>query len=126
MGFETFAEGTLIANGAEQTVTEITEAVRFSGYISLSQLQAGNTVVLRQYIKLFAIWEKYNEEIYSGLQVNPIIYFTPKEIASSLKVTLQQTAGVLRAFSYKFIKEKASVAVTISIAGVGAAAVFSV
>ena len=125
MGFETFAEGTVTANGSEQTLAELTEAVRVSGYISLSQLQAGDTVVLRQYTKLFATWEKYNEESYSGAQANPVIYFTPKEIASSLKVTLQQTAGVLRAFSYKFIKEKASLEVKITIEG-AATAVFSV
>ena len=113
MAFETHAEGTVTADGTEQAVMEITEAVRLSGYISLSNLQAGDTVVLRQYTKLFDTWEKYGEENYSGAQTIPIIYFTPKEIASSLRVTLQQTVGTMRNFQYKFIKEKASLDVTI-------------
>ena len=124
MAFETHAEGTITADGSEQIVAEITEAVRFSGYISLSNLQAGDTVVLRQYTKLFAVWEKYAEESYSGAQTTPVVYFAPKEIASSVRVTLQQTVGVLRSFSYKFIKEKASLEVKVTIEG--ATAVFSV
>jgi lipopolysaccharide export system protein LptA len=105
MAFEIHTQGSITANGSEQTVTEISEATRISGYINLTNLQAGDTVVIRQYIKLFSSYQKYEEESYSDAQAKPIIYIRPKEIASGTKVTIQQTAGVFRDFEYKFIKE---------------------
>ena len=105
MGFQTHAEGTLTADGTEQVVSEISEVSRFSGYVSLAKMQAGDSVVIRQYTKLFATWEKYGEVTYSNAQAEPVIYFTPKEIASAIRVTLEQTAGPSRTFDYKFIKE---------------------
>lgn len=122
MAFETHAEGTLGSDGTEQTVAEITEAVRLSGYISLANMQAGDTVVLRQYVKLFDTYERYAEDEYSDVQGSPMVYFTPKEISSGLKVTLRQTIGPSRNFSYKFIKEKV-VTVTVNVSG---AAVFTI
>lgn len=104
MAFKPQAEGVLAADGSEQIVAELTEAARLSGYISLSNMEAGDTVTLRQYVRLSDTWGKHAEENYSGPQNLPIIYFTSKEIASGLKVTLQQTAG-LRTFPYKFVKE---------------------
>ncbi len=105
MAFETHTEGALVANGSEQTVTEANEPMRFSGYISLGQMQAGDSIVLRQYVELAGTYEKYAEETYSDAQSVPMIYFTPKEVASSLKVTLEQTVGTFREFPFKFIKE---------------------
>ena len=106
MSFETFASGTITADGSEQTIAEIDETVRISGYISLSNMQAGDTVVIRQYMKINASYEKYKEESYSDSQSEPLIYVQPKEIASSTKITIQQTAGVYRDFDYEFIKEE--------------------
>jgi len=103
--FETYASGTLIADGTEQIVSEISEPTKFSGYISLAQMQAGDIVKLRQYTKLFATWEQYAEEKYEDIQPSPVVYFTPKIIPSSLRVTLEQTAGIMRTFDYKFMKE---------------------
>jgi hypothetical protein len=105
MAFETLAEGTLVADGTEQTITEASEAMRLSGYVSLSEIQAGDSIVLRQYVELSNTYKKYAEETYSGVQTNPVVYITPKESASRLKITLEQTAGASRSFAYKFIKE---------------------
>lgn len=107
--FTVHTEGTLIADGTEQTVAEATSVQRFSGYMSLGRMQAGDVVILRQYIKLFEAYEKYAEETHGNAQDSPIIHFTPKDIASGLRVTLQQTAGVLRSYQYKFMKETAPV-----------------
>jgi predicted butyrate kinase (DUF1464 family) len=103
--FETYASGTLIADGTEQIVSEISEPTKFSGYISLAQMQAGDTVIIRQYAMMFAVYELYATETYVGAQPEPLVYVTPKEITSSLRVTLEQVAGVLRTFDYKFMKE---------------------
>lgn len=117
MGFEVFAEGTLTANGTEQTLAELTESVRVSGYVDLSKLQAGDTVVIRQYIKLFASYKQYYGEVYSGVQTEPMVYVQSKEIASSTKITLQQTGGTYRTFDYKFIKDKESIEIVVKSGG---------
>ena len=106
MSFETFASGTITADGTEQTLAEIDEATRISGYLSLANMQAGDTLVIRQYFNLGTAYERYEEDSYSDSQSDPIVYFTTKEIASSTKITIQQTAGVYRDFDYEFIKEE--------------------
>jgi len=104
--FEPFAKGTLVADGSEQVVMEISGSVRVSGYISLANMEAGDTVVIRQYIRLLnGEYKQYASETYTGAQENPIVYITPKELASAIKVTLQQTSGTYKTFDYLFIKE---------------------
>ena len=105
MGYETHAEGTLVADGTEQTVSEISEATKFMGYVSLSNMQAGDQVIIRQYARLNGVYERYADETCNDAPPNPIIYVTPKEVTSGLRVTLQQTGGIFRQFQYKFIKE---------------------
>jgi hypothetical protein len=104
--FEPFAKGTLVADSSEQVVMEISGSVRVSGYISLANMEAGDTVIIRQYVKLLnGEYERYASETYTGAQGNPIVYITPKELASAIKVTLQQTSGTYKTFDYLFIKE---------------------
>jgi hypothetical protein len=104
--FEPFAKGTLVANGSEQVVVEVSGPARVSGYISLANMEEGDTVIIRQYVKLLdGEYKRYASEPYTGVQENPIIYITPKELASAIKVTLQQTSGTYKTFDYLFIKE---------------------
>jgi hypothetical protein len=104
--FEPFAKGTLVADGSEQVVMEVSGSVRVSGYISLANMETGDTVVIRQYMKLLnGEYKRYASETYTGAQENPIVYITPKELASAIKVTLQQTSGTYKTFDYLFIKE---------------------
>jgi hypothetical protein len=104
--FESFAKGTLVADGSEQVVMEISEAARVSGYISLANMEAGDTVIIMQYVRLLnGEYKRYAAETYMGAQENPIVYITPKELASGMKVTLQQTSGTYKTFDYLFIKE---------------------
>jgi hypothetical protein len=104
--FESFAKGTLVADGSEQVVMEISEAARVSGYISLANMEAGDTVIIMQYVRLLnGEYKRYASETYTGVQENPIVYITPKELASGMKVTLQQTSGTYKTFDYLFIKE---------------------
>jgi hypothetical protein len=103
---EPFAKGTLIADGSEQVVMEISGSARVSGYISLANMEAGDTVVIRQYLKLLnGEYKRYATEPYTGVQENPIVYITPKELASATKVTIQQTSGTYKTFDYLFINE---------------------
>jgi hypothetical protein len=104
MTLQKFA-GVLTADGSEQVVMEISEPARVSGYINLANMDAGDTVVIKQYVKLTEEYKRYASETYTGVQENPILYITPKELASAIKVTIQQTSGAYKTFEYLFIKE---------------------
>lgn len=106
MGFRSIAEGSILADGSEQTILEVTQSGRFSGYVSLAELKTGDIVRLRQYVEIIGVYAKYWDQQYSGVQNDPAIYITPKEVASKMRVTLEQTAGVFRQFGYNFIVEE--------------------
>jgi hypothetical protein len=109
-------KGTLIADGSEQVVVEASGSVRVSGYISLANMEEDDTVIIRQYMKLLnGEYERYASETYTGVQENPVIYITPKELASAIKVTLQQTGGTYKTFDYLFIKMPVSAPVYVNV-----------
>ncbi len=108
MGIEVIKEGSLDADGSEQTLVEFTELGKMEGYVNLSQLALGDTAVIRQYQKVYGVYEQYAEESYSGAQVLPAVYITPKSGKDGVKITIQQT-GTLRAFTHCFFKEKVEV-----------------
>jgi len=101
-------EDTLTANGTEQVVVEATGTLEFKleGYIDLSNLSSGDTVVIREYMKIKSTGEykKYAEEKYSGSQPLPLLHIITKPSRYGLKITLQQTAGTYRSFDYQFFK----------------------
>ncbi len=105
MGVEVIKEGHLTADGSEQTLVEFTELGKMEGYVNLSNLAPGDTAVIRQYQKVYGTYEQYAEESYSGVQALPAVYITPKSGKNGIKVTLQQTAGTMRAFTNCFFKE---------------------
>jgi len=101
-------EGTLTADGSEQTVVEATGTLEFQldGYIDLSNMASGDTVVVREYMKIASggNYVKYAEETYSGAQSIPLLHIVTKPARYALKVTLQQTAGTNRDYPYQFFK----------------------
>jgi hypothetical protein len=105
---EILAEGTLKADGTEQTLAEYVGVGKVSGSVDLQEMEAGDIVILRQYMKLKkgGAYKKYGEETYTGAQTLPVIYFPQKTSDVALKVTLHQTAGVLKSFDYSFVREK--------------------
>jgi len=112
--FDTPIEGTLTADGTEQTIVldEISgNPQRFlEGYIDLSNMASGDTVVIRYYVSLTSPvdYKKYAEETYSGAQSLPLLYITTKPARYGIKVTLQQTAGTYRTFKYQFFRRRTS------------------
>lgn len=97
----------ITANGTEQTLLEFAGLGRISGNVDLSGMQSGDVVVIRQYMKVKAggNWKRYTQESYFNVQDNPLVYVTPKETDFGIKITLEQTAGVMREYEYNFIKE---------------------
>jgi len=101
-------EGTLTADGSEQTVVEATGTLEFKldGYIDLSNMASGDTVVIREYIKIApdGAYVKYAEETYSDAQSLPLLHIVTKPARYGLKITLRQTAGTNRDYPYQFFK----------------------
>lgn len=110
MGIEVIKEGNLNADGSEQTLVEFTELGKMEGHINLSNLALGDTIVIRQYEKIYGEYRQYAEESYSGVQALPAVYITQKSGKDGIKITIQQTAGVLRSFTHCFFKETIAVA----------------
>jgi hypothetical protein len=96
----------ITANGEEQTILEYVGSGTISGYIDLKNMDVGDTVVIRQYMKLAPDGEysKYAEETYRDRQEKPLIYITPKSVDVAIKVTIQQTSGIYRSFDYRFVR----------------------
>jgi len=104
---EPIAKGTITADGTEQTLLEYTEqASVISGYVDLSEMTLGDTVIIRQYMKTEkdGEYKKYAEETYIGKQDIPLVYITPKVIDVAVKITLQQTAGTFKTFTFSFMR----------------------
>ena len=101
-------EGTLVADGSEQTLASINSLLKLSGYVDLSKMEEGDEVVIRQYVKVRLDGKliKYGEETYYGFQAQPAIYITPKVIGHGGVVALQQTKGTFKTFDYEFIVEE--------------------
>jgi len=110
--FDTPIEGTITMDGSEQNVVldEVTDnPPRFlEGYIDLTNMASGDTIVIRQYIKIASAgaYVKYAEETYSGVQSLPLLYVVSKSGRYGIKITAQQTAGTYRQLTYQFFRRR--------------------
>jgi len=91
--------GTFKTSPTEETIFEYTRTEPFtiSGYVNLKNMEEGDAIILREYVKLTVDDEYalYAEETYIGTQEQPLV-----------KITLQQTSGTLyKEFPYQFFKE---------------------
>jgi len=101
-----WVEGTLTADGTEQTVVEVTTENNVDGFIDFSEMQAGDVVKIRLYgiIKPGGTWRMYEDAEFSGPSAKPLVYVHRRPTRYGWKVTLQQTAGTYRSFDYQFVK----------------------
>jgi len=101
------AEGTVTADGTEQTVLEAQGIMNLEGYVDLSEMTNGDTVTLRRYVKIQqdAEYKLHGEETYVGIQAQPLIRFPPMAGYYGIKITLKQTSGTYKNFPYQFFKE---------------------
>lgn len=101
-----YITGSITTDGTEQTlVTSNYRLADLSGYVSLSNMQNGDIMTLKEYAEIGGAYESCYSATYSDVQTDPLIYVTPKEIISSLRVTLQQTLGNARTVRYSFLIE---------------------
>lgn len=101
-------EDILMADGTEQTVIEVSGLINLEGYIDLSQMQNGDTVTLKRYVKISAEgdYKLHGQETFVGVQEQPLIRFPPIAGYYGIKITLQQTSGEFKNFQYQFFKER--------------------
>jgi hypothetical protein len=110
--FDTPIEGSVVMDGTEKNVVldEVSgNPPRFlEGYIDLSPMASGDSIVIRQYMKITATGDyvKYAEETYSGAQSLPLLYIVTKPGRYGIKVTAQQTAGTYRTLAYQFFRRR--------------------
>jgi len=52
MSLELLAEGELRADGSEQTLIRVEYISKIMGYVSLSSMEEGDEVMIRQYFKI--------------------------------------------------------------------------
>jgi len=110
--FDTPIEGSVAMDGTEKNVVldEVTgNPPRFlEGYIDLTPMQSGDTIIVRQYMKIASAGDyvKYAEETYSGAQSLPLLYITTKSGRYGIKITAQQTAGTNRTLTYQFFRRR--------------------
>lgn len=97
-------EGNLDADGSEQTVVEYAGLGRLSGYIDLSEMQAGDAVEVKEYgVALTGgAYALHASEQYGGAQALPMLHVSPKPSYVAVKVTLRQFAGVFRSYPNSF------------------------
>jgi hypothetical protein len=99
------------ALNVETTVVEIdaqSDDYMVEGYIDLSQLASGDAVTVKEYIAVDGVnYRSFITLTYSGPVSDPIIRFHTKTLLYNMmyKVTIIQTSGTLRSFSYGFILE---------------------
>lgn len=100
--------GNLAADGTEQTLLEFQGVAKIIGYVDLSAMVLGDTIIIRQYMKIVAdgSYKKYAEQPSVGIQPEPLLYITPKETDIAILITLQQTTGILKRFPHNFMKEE--------------------
>ena len=102
------AHGVVKADGTEQTLVEYVGIGVVEGYIDLGEMEDGDEVIIAQYVRVNyqTGWKRYAREVYTGKQVDPALYLTPKPCDYALKITLQQTKGILRSFIYNIMVQE--------------------
>jgi len=101
------AKGTLTADGTEQDLVNVSGRAKYEGWVDLANMASGDTVVVREYVRFRSgePWRLYATTTYTGAQTEPAIHATRKLSEYGWRVTLQQTAGVMRTYDYWFGKE---------------------
>lgn len=106
--YETAIETSIVMDGTEKTLVEKTDDKQgiLEGYVDLTPMQAGDTIVIRQSMKVKAAgaYAKFAEETYTNVQTIPLLYIVTKATKTAVKVTAQQTAGTNRTLDVQFYR----------------------
>jgi len=103
----TVSSGSITANGTEQTVYSTTSAGIYGGIIDTSNMASGDKVTLRLYVAINSTptYVKVDTLDLEDAQTNPGVLIARTPAPYGFKVTLEQTAGTNRSYSYLIWKE---------------------
>ena len=98
--------GTFKTSSTEEPIFEYTrnEPFTFSGYVNLKNMEDGDEIIVRQYVKL-AVDEDYTlyfEEPMHGKQKEPLYHIEKLPALKAIKVTIQQTKGTPKYIPWEF------------------------
>ena len=98
MAAEAETEGTITANGTEQTLISSVLAVQhhMEAYLDLAAMSGIVSACIRQYMVVVSggPFRRYAEEFYTGAQPLPVLYLVTKIVKYGLSVSLQATSGL--------------------------------
>lgn len=110
--FEDPVEASIAMDGNELVLVEKTDDKigLLEGLVDLSPMQAGDTIIIREYMKVKAAgaYAKYAEASYSDAQNIPLLAIITRQAKTAIKVTAQQTAGANRTFDVQFIRRRSA------------------
>jgi hypothetical protein len=95
--------GTIVANGTEQTLATISLNRNLVAVVNLSNMAAGDTVIIKAKRKVLAGDANalgYIRQQFDGAQTDPVAISIPLPSPHQAVFTLQQTAGVNRSYPY--------------------------
>ncbi len=98
------AEGNTTADGTEQTLLDTTVVATYQPVISLANMLAGDTLVVRlkSTNSIFGTPLTFYEQTFSGVQTGiNILQVGPPIAGSRYAMTIQQTAGTFRAYRWR-------------------------
>jgi len=95
-----------VMDGTEQTLFESTELGEYSGYIFLDQMQTGDEIAIRVYIKDVedGVYKLREVVVFTDAQDAPAVEIRPIIGKVGIKVTAQQTAGTYRTVTSMWFK----------------------
>jgi len=98
--------GSTLMDGTEQIIFINEELGEFSGYVFLEDMQVGDTIIIRGYVKDHedSVYKKTSEDTFSNVQALPAVYVKPILGKVGLKFTAQQTAGTYRTITHQWFK----------------------
>jgi hypothetical protein len=104
---ELLASGTLLTDGLEQIVIEYTSVwpFRMWGALDLVNMQAGDTLRVREYIYSNGTWGLHSDSaaVITGVAALPKMQIGPTTVMG-YRLTIQRTAGVDRNYPYEMFK----------------------
>jgi len=105
----TLAQGTKLADGTVQDLVNILLTKWVCGFLDLSNMVSGDTVIVTYKIQIKSGGNKIQhwQATYSGAQANPMLPFPSMFIPYGIEVSIQQTAqgaGGYKNFDYYFEK----------------------
>lgn len=100
-------KGSITTDGTEQVIFEYMGLATIGGYIDLSNMTDGDTIVIQTFVKIKEDGEyiRYAIDTFVGRQEAPALYFPPRLTAYAYKVVIQQIAGAPKTIDYLFVKE---------------------